>query len=94
MTALKAREYIFQLLRALAALDGAKIVHRDVKPTNFLTNFDKKTFVLVDFGLAHLVPPPCRFRLDSLGRGSVPQTDAISDSGGGEVDAVAARGGG
>lgn len=44
--------YMAQLLKALAFTAERNVIHRDVKPTNFLYNRDTRHGVLVDFGLA------------------------------------------
>ncbi|KAH8661546.1 kinase-like domain-containing protein [Tricladium varicosporioides] len=44
--------YFRSLFTALAAIHEKKVIHRDIKPTNFLYEPDKKRGVLVDFGLA------------------------------------------
>lgn len=44
--------YFRSLFTALAAVHSKGILHRDIKPTNFLYEPDKKRGVLVDFGLA------------------------------------------
>ena len=48
------------LLRALAYVHGHGIIHRDVKPANFLFDRRRRQFALVDFGLAQRTdePPP------------------------------------
>ncbi|KAG8436720.1 hypothetical protein GDO86_007708 [Hymenochirus boettgeri] len=50
------KEYMFNLLKALRRIHYFGIVHRDVKPSNFLYNRKLKQFALVDFGLAQGTP--------------------------------------
>jgi serine/threonine protein kinase len=52
MTAQNIVEYMYKLLQALNYLHKQDVVHRDVKPANFLHNFRSKTFRLIDFGSA------------------------------------------
>ena len=42
--------YTFKLLQALDFLHQKNVVHRDVKPDNFLHNFESNIFKLIDFG--------------------------------------------
>jgi cell division control protein 7 len=44
--------YLSSLFTGLKAVHEAGIIHRDIKPTNFLYDVYKSTGVLVDFGLA------------------------------------------
>ncbi|XP_014231298.1 cell division cycle 7-related protein kinase-like isoform X2 [Trichogramma pretiosum] len=46
------RDYMRALLTALRRVHQFKIIHRDVKPSNFLYNRQKREYMLVDFGLA------------------------------------------
>ncbi|XP_072275998.1 cell division cycle 7-related protein kinase isoform X2 [Pyxicephalus adspersus] len=52
----EAKEYIFNLCKALKRIHQFGILHRDVKPSNFLYNRDLKQYALVDFGLAQGAP--------------------------------------
>ncbi|KAK3907878.1 Cell division cycle 7-related protein kinase [Frankliniella fusca] len=49
------RNYMKQLLLALRRVHSFNIIHRDVKPSNFLYDREKKQFLLVDFGLSQPV---------------------------------------
>ncbi|XP_030386469.1 cell division cycle 7-related protein kinase [Scaptodrosophila lebanonensis] len=50
------RLYMRNLLIALRHVHKFNIIHRDVKPSNFLYNRRQGQFLLVDFGLAQYVP--------------------------------------
>lgn len=52
------QNYIKNLLIALCHVHKFDIVHRDVKPCNFLYNREKNEFLLVDFGLAERSKEP------------------------------------
>ncbi|KAH8308577.1 hypothetical protein KR018_011943, partial [Drosophila ironensis] len=52
------RLYMRNLLVALRHVHKFNIIHRDVKPSNFLYNRRRGEFLLVDFGLAQHVMPP------------------------------------
>ena len=49
------KRYMFQLMTALSVLESYGIMHRDVKPTNFLYSLKTQKGVLIDFGLSELV---------------------------------------
>lgn len=46
--------YIRNLLKALCRVHSFGIIHRDVKPNNFLYDRKNNKFLLIDFGLAQL----------------------------------------
>ncbi|CAO3584707.1 unnamed protein product [Absidia cylindrospora] len=52
MTMLDTKYYLKSLLTALKHLHSHRILHRDIKPNNFLYNIEMKTGMLIDFGLA------------------------------------------
>ncbi|TEY87398.1 hypothetical protein BOTCAL_0002g00040 [Botryotinia calthae] len=52
--------YFRSLFTALKAVHAQGILHRDIKPTNFLYEPDKKRGVLVDFGLAEREEEDCK----------------------------------
>lgn len=52
LTAADIQEYIKNLLIALERVHSFNIIHRDVKPSNFLYNRELRKYALVDFGLA------------------------------------------
>lgn len=47
--------YMKSIMTALQQLHRYKILHRDVKPNNFLYNIRKRTGYLIDFGLAEVI---------------------------------------
>ncbi|EDW52918.1 cell division cycle 7-related protein kinase [Drosophila sechellia] len=49
------RQYMRNLLVALRHVHKFDVIHRDVKPSNFLYNRRRREFLLVDFGLAQHV---------------------------------------
>ncbi|KAL9005031.1 MAG: hypothetical protein Q9188_002180 [Gyalolechia gomerana] len=51
--------YFRSLFTALVAVHRHRIIHRDIKPTNFLYDIDRKQGVLVDFGLAEREGTDC-----------------------------------
>lgn len=54
MTISDSKVYLRSLLVALESVHQNKIIHRDIKPTNFLYDPERKQGVLCDFGLAEV----------------------------------------
>ncbi|KAM3163095.1 Protein kinase domain-containing protein [Lachancea thermotolerans] len=54
------KKYMSELLQALSFVHSKGIIHRDIKPTNFLYSPQIGRGVLVDFGLAELEQQPPR----------------------------------
>lgn len=52
------KTYMFELMKALAFIHSKDVIHRDIKPTNFLYDPFKRKGILVDFGLAELDTEP------------------------------------
>ncbi|KOB53711.1 Lethal (1), partial [Operophtera brumata] len=61
MDAAEVRRYMRALLTALRHVHSFGVIHRDVKPSNFLYDRENRRYLLVDFGLAQRLeasPPP------------------------------------
>ncbi|ORZ16473.1 kinase-like domain-containing protein [Absidia repens] len=67
--------YMTALLTALKHLHGHRILHRDIKPNNFLYDKHRKTGMLIDFGLAQreseTKPPEPPASKSSAGSGTI-----------------------
>lgn len=57
LTDLDLRYYMFQLCRALNFAHSRGVMHRDVKPTNYLVDHPTRAFRLIDWGLAEFYVP-------------------------------------
>ncbi|CAJ0595594.1 unnamed protein product [Cylicocyclus nassatus] len=53
-------QYMRNLFLALHHIHRYRVIHRDVKPANFLYNRAARRYLLVDFGLSHFVSPSKR----------------------------------
>ncbi|XP_069947600.1 cell division cycle 7-related protein kinase-like isoform X2 [Cherax quadricarinatus] len=62
------QDYLINLLRALRRVHSYNIIHRDVKPANFLYNRKHRRYSLVDFGLAQEVGQPMILGCSEAGR--------------------------
>ncbi|KAJ0180834.1 hypothetical protein K1T71_002919 [Dendrolimus kikuchii] len=58
MDAGELRRYMRALLVALRHVHSFGVIHRDVKPSNFLYDRENGRYLLVDFGLAQRICPP------------------------------------
>jgi len=47
--------YLYSLVQSLIALHNYGIIHRDIKPGNFLYSIKLRSGVLIDFGLSEIV---------------------------------------
>jgi cell division control protein 7 len=54
MTVLDIKKYMFNLLSCLESIHNVGIVHRDVKPDNFLYDIETHECMLIDFGLSEV----------------------------------------
>lgn len=50
------KKYLYELLKGLQTLKQCGIVHRDVKPGNFLYNPTTEKGILIDYGLSEIDP--------------------------------------
>ena len=49
--------FLYQFLRGLKYIHSANVLHRDLKPTNLLVNYDDLLLKIGDFGLARIIDP-------------------------------------
>ena len=49
------KKYMYNLICCLDNIHKVGIIHRDIKPDNFLYNPELNKFLLIDFGLSELV---------------------------------------
>lgn len=57
------QHYIYQLLRSLDYAHSKGIMHRDVKPQNFMIDPKRRKAVLIDWGLAEFYHPGVEYNL-------------------------------
>ncbi|XP_066596409.1 cell division cycle 7-related protein kinase-like isoform X2 [Prorops nasuta] len=58
MSIQETKDYMRALLTALRRVHKFNVIHRDIKPTNFLYDRHNRRYLLVDFGLAQKVSKP------------------------------------
>lgn len=68
------QNYMYNLLIALKRVHSFNVIHRDVKPSNFLFNRRLNKYLLVDFGLAQLLTPSALNQPDNQIGVLVPET--------------------
>lgn len=80
MTVQETKDYMIALLTALKRVHTFNIIHRDVKPSNFLYDRRNKRYLLVDFGLAQEYKPEPKVKQLKLDKsGSLPTKRKRSD---------------
>ncbi|KAH9361497.1 hypothetical protein HPB48_013191 [Haemaphysalis longicornis] len=77
MTVAEVQEYMTQLFIALRHVHSFDIIHRDVKPSNFLYSREPKRFSLVDFGLAQRLRDLPESPEPSDGESEVPENKQV-----------------
>lgn len=60
------RKYIKSLLLSVDLLHRIGIVHRDIKPDNFIYNINTQEYLLIDYGIADIVDIKENRQLDSI----------------------------
>lgn len=75
MDAKEVQSYIKNLLIALSHVHKFNVIHRDVKPSNFLYNRKRNEFLLVDFGLAQQCKTDPKTKLNGASVKRKPITD-------------------
>lgn len=58
------RDYVRNLMIALKRVHSFNVIHRDVKPSNFLYNRESRRYLLVDFGLSQSVCPQAKWTIN------------------------------
>jgi cell division control protein 7 len=52
---LNIKNYMMGLIKSIQNIHSIGIIHRDIKPDNFLYNFETNEYMLIDFGLAEVI---------------------------------------
>jgi cell division control protein 7 len=48
------KKYMMGLINSIDNIHKCGVIHRDIKPDNFLYNFETHEYMLIDFGLAEV----------------------------------------
>lgn len=74
------QQYMRNLLLALRRVHSFGIIHRDVKPNNFLHDRKAKRYLLVDFGLAQCVRPPTATAATAEAAATIPSATVLTST--------------
>lgn len=74
-------KYMRALLAAIGVVHRHGIIHRDVKPANFLRSRDGAAYRLIDFGLAESATATPTLRIDLRSVAALTQRCCVDDPG-------------